>query len=388
MRIAVFIAAGLAVFAGILHAQSDDDEDEMDYFPLVPTGSSMHFGMRIVGGPKVSFHNVGTVPVSNSIADANVPSFRSYNDGTVGLDGRTDSGGRPSNDGLTNSWSANYASQITSSGDVAYHLHSTNSFGTNINGGTATASGWELQFGKSYGKIARKVDFSLIGGITFAGINSKKSTEVTAQFTTLTDTYSLYGQVPPSMPYTAPTTQSQRLVDSNGAPVLNANGGQATQSTDASILISQNPTRVVSSTNSDGTPAIKQVQGHWQIKGAYYTFRFGPMFQVPVTERIKLTFAFGAAASFVGTSYKEDEEIVIDDVIAPITNVQEKTRSVLLPAVFADANAEYWLTERTGFYLGATYQKSKSFNQTLDDSSATVDLGSTSGFQSGFTLRF
>ena len=38
MRNAVFVAAGLAVLACSLHAQSDDDEDEMDYFPLVPTG--------------------------------------------------------------------------------------------------------------------------------------------------------------------------------------------------------------------------------------------------------------------------------------------------------------------------------------------------------------
>jgi hypothetical protein len=384
MRIAVFVAAGLAVFTSVLHAQADDDDDdEMDYFPLVPSGSSMHFGMRLVGGPKVGFHNVGTIPATNTIDAANVPTFKSYNDGTVGVDGRTGAGNAPLNDGFTNVWSANYASQITSTGDIAFHLYNADSLGASVNGQTAMASGWELQVGQSLGKIARKVDVSLIGGMTFGGINSKRSTQVQSQLTTLTDVYSLSGQDPPTMPYSAPTSTTQNLYGQNLAPVLGSTGVQQTQSLDTSILLSQFPTRLA-------TPAsTAQVNSHLEIKGAYYTFRVGPMFQIPVTERIKLSVSFGVAAVFAGTTYKEDEELVIDDVIAPITNVQEKTRSVLLPAVFADANAEYWLTERTGFYLGATYQKSKSFNQSLDDgSSATINMSSTSGLQSGFTLRF
>ena len=84
----------------------------------------------------------------------------------------------------------------------------------------------------------------------------------------------------------------------------------------------------------------------------------------------------------------DDAEIVVDDVTSPITYVDEKTRQVLLPAFYADADAEYWLTERSGLYLGATYQKSKSFDQNLGSESATVNLGTTSGLQSGFTLRF
>ena len=65
-----------------------------------------------------------------------------------------------------------------------------------------------------------------------------------------------------------------------------------------------------------------------------------------------------------------------------------KTHSVLLPALYVDADAEYWLTERAGLFLGATYQRSQSFNQDLGGESATVDMGSTSGITSGLTLRF
>ena len=381
MRIAVFVAAGLAVLTSFLHAQSDDDDDDMDYFPLVPTGSSLRFGMRYVGGPKVAFHNVGNVPATNVIADATIPTTRVYNDGGVSIDTRTDSSGRPVNDGLTNNWTLNYDSQITAGGDVAYHLYSSDLTGNTIKGKTSTAAGWELQAGRSMGKIARKVDVSFVGGFTFSGINAKRSSEVTAQLTTLTDTYSLNGQVPPTVPYTAPTTAYRNVFDSNGAPVLGADGSQTTQTVDTSILLAQNPTRTI-------TTRPAQVSGHWQIKGAYYTFRAGPVFQMPVTERLKLSIGFGAGAIVVGSTYKSDQEIVVDDITARIMSIDEKTRTVLLPAFYADADAEYWLTERTGFYLGATYQKSKSFDQTLDASSATVNLGSTSGVQSGLTLRF
>jgi hypothetical protein len=61
---------------------------------------------------------------------------------------------------------------------------------------------------------------------------------------------------------------------------------------------------------------------------------------------------------------------------------------VLLPAWYADLDAEYWLTERAGLYLGASYQRCESFNQNLGGESATVDMTSTSGITSGLTLRF
>jgi predicted porin len=59
-----------------------------------------------------------------------------------------------------------------------------------------------------------------------------------------------------------------------------------------------------------------------------------------------------------------------------------------LPAWYADAGAEYWLTERAGFYLDATLQRSQSFDQNLGGRTATIDMSSTSGVTSGLTLRF
>src|SRR5208283_1305237 len=204
----------------------------------------------------------------------------------------------PADDGLTNTWTANYATQITSDNNVAFHIYSTTALpdGETLKARNELAEGWELQMGRSLGKIARKVDVSLVAGFTFSGFNSKRSSDIQAQLTTLTDVYSLNGQTPPTnFPITEPNSGTQVIYDQNGQPVLTSSGGVKTTSTDQSILLGLTPTRTISNTNADGTPTTAEVRGVWQIKGAYYTFRLGPVFQLPVTERLKLSLGFGAA---------------------------------------------------------------------------------------------
>jgi hypothetical protein len=390
MRIAIFAAIGLVAMTTILHAQSDDDDDEdaMDYAPLVPTGNSMRFGLRYVGGPKVTFHNVGTISGPTVLPSFFDLSTNQYADGYVGADTRTDSNGHPANDGLTNTWKVNFPSQITSDGNVAYHIYSTTAMpdGQSVQASNALAEGWELQMGHSLGRIARKVDVSIVAGFTLNSFNSRRSSGIQSQLTTLTDVYSLNGQIPPeNFPATQPTPATTTIYDSNGQPVKSVSGDQ-------SQLLASTPTRTIvnSTTNANGTtsPTTTEVQGNWQIKGAYYTFRLGPMFQFPVTERLKLNLDFGAAAVLVGSTYTSNEMALVANVVTLVTNSQVKTHTVLLPAWYIDADAEYWLTERAGFYLGASYQKCQSFNQQLAGESATIDMSSTSGLTSGITLRF
>ena len=393
MRIAVFVAAGLVGLTSFLHAQSDDDDaDEADYFPLVPSGNSLRFGLRYVGGPKVAFHDVGTVPATVPILAPSTLGSHVYNDGQVNPDQRTDANGHPTNEGLTNSWTVDFATQITSDNNVVYHTYSTTPMADEqtIKAQNSLAEGWELEMGHRLGKIGRKVDVSLVAGFTFSSFNSKKSSNVQSQLTTLTDIYSLYGQAPPtSFPNTEPTSSSQPVYDSNGQAKLSSTGQPMTTKVDSSVLLSQQPiSSITSNTNADGKPAEATVRGKWQIKGAYYSFRFGPLFELPVTERLKLTLRVGGAALFVASDYTADEVILVDNVSAPLADVETKTHSVLLPGWYADAGAEYWLTERTGFYLDATYQKSQAFNQNLGGRTATIDLSSTSGITSGLTLRF
>ncbi|HUJ43955.1 MAG TPA: hypothetical protein VLW52_10145 [Opitutaceae bacterium] len=381
MRIAVFLAAGLTVLAGVLQAQSSDDEDEMDYFPLVPSGNSLRFGLRMVGGPKVSFGHLGVVPSIRDVSDTTTVQARAYDDGTVNVDARTGANGGTVNDGLTNTWNFDYSDQVTTGGDIAFHTYDVTSTGAGMRARAGTAGGWELQFGHRIRKIARKIDLSLVAGFSFTDLDAKVGGTIPAQLNILTDVYSLNGQTPPVAPYGGPTYGSQGLYDANGNPLLGPDGSQQTKSVETTTLLANLPTRTNTTTATD-------VRGRWQIKGAAYTFRVGPMLEFPLSERLKFNVEAGAALIYVGSRYIVDESVDLEEVETPLETLEEKDHSVFLPAYYIDANAEYWLTERAGFYLGAGYQKSGSFDQTMNDRTARIDLSTTYGIQSGITLRF
>lgn len=380
MRFPLFLALGLVVATALLHAQSDD-EDAMDYFPLVPSGNSFQFGLRYVGGPKVSFGQLGLLPTNVVPGDATGVESRTYNDGAVGLDTRTDANGNPTNDGLTNTWVYQYDSQVTANGDMAFHAYSTGTLGNGFDSKRATAEGWELQVAHSLFKIGGRIDVSLVGGFSFTSLSSKISGDVPAELTTITDVYPLYGQTPPGAGSPQPTTTIQYVYDANGNPVLTSGGSPQTRTVDTSTLLGNEPTRTVTTSQTD-------VKGRWEVKGAYYTLRIGPQIQMPITERLKFSIGAGAAVAYVGTRYIVDESVNLTDVSTPLQSTTENTHSMWLPAYYADADAQYWLTERTGFFMGASYQKSKSFNETLGGRTAQIDLSTTYGVRSGFTLRF
>jgi len=380
MRIAIVLAAA-ALAVGMAQAQSDD-EDEMDYYPLVPTGNQMHFGLRVIGGPKIKFGNLGNVPSNVFPGDTETIENRGYNDGTVSLDSRVDRNGNSVNDGFTNTWTYQNSSQVTPTGDIAFHAYSATSVGAGVNKHAGAASGWELRMGRTFGRIAHKIDFSLVASFTYSDMNAKTASSVPAELITQTDVYSLNGQPVPTAPYTAPSTTTVTVYDSSGNPLLTTGGTVVTTTQDNTTLLTGVP---ISRTTTTSTTNI---QGHWQIKGAYYTFRLGPMLSIPVTERLRVTLSAGAGLAYVGSDYLADEEIVLPDTETTIETQELSSRSAWMPIFYADADAEYWLTERTGFYLGATAQKAGSFDQTLNGRTAKVDLGATSGISSGFTLRF
>ncbi len=374
MRIAVILAVGFALTMGVVHAQSDDDEDEMDAYPLVPSGNLVHFGLRFVGGPKVSFGHLGIVQPEDTVGDSLTVENRQYNDGYVFLDGRRDRNGNAVNDGFSNSWNYTQTSQVTPGGDIALHSYRTNSTGAGIKAKSGSAAGWEVRMGHSFGRIARKIDFSIVAGFSFSDVNAKTSGDVPAELLTLTDVYSLNGQPVPLAPYTAPSTTTISTTDASGNPV------NATR--DNTTLIANVP---IGRTTSTGATSV---HGRWQIKGAYYTMRIGPMLQFPITERLKVSLSFGAGVAYAGTDYLVTEDLDIPDTQTTVQVQDTTARNAWLPCLFADADAEYWLTERTGLYLGAAAQKSGSYDQTLDGRTAKIDLGSTYGVTSGITLRF
>ncbi|MDB6169354.1 MAG: hypothetical protein JWM88_2218 [Verrucomicrobia bacterium] len=354
--------------------------DEFIYTPKF----TLSLGMRSLTGSKTNFTGRGAVLSVAALADTTTPGLtRYYHDGTVFTDTRliTDSDGNTTPitpDGYTNSWSYNFAEQVTPDGNMAFHTYSADIRDPGARNQKAdSSSGIEVVVARDMGAITKKLDWKLFVGLSLNDINSARSENLSATITTTTDFYSLNGQTPPPPPYLGPT--------SSVTSVVGADGSVISVPTDSSTLLGSQPLGRLT-TVTTGT-----VLNRWKVKGAYFTLRAGPSLSYAITEKLKATLSLGAALVFVGSTYTVDQIYspdVGDDIDSKVDNTTEK----LLPGYYADATLEYAFTERAGAYAGAIFQSNGSYEQRIATTEANystkIDLASLQGFRLGMNFRF
>ena len=351
---------------------------------------TLSFGARGLTGTKTSFHGTGHISTSQDVGGVTGDQTpRTYHDGTVSPDGRTtviDNGDGTttvvpiSPDGFTNTWSFTSQTQITSTGDLALHTYYADVVDTGPRSKDGGVSfGMEVAATRDMGKISAHFEWKLVGGLSINDIQGKLTSLQTSNITTLTDIYSLNGSVPPTAPYTAPAPA--------GTTITNPDGTTTTTTNDTTTLLAQDPQSRTVTTAIDNT----EVTNHFHIKGAYYTFRAGPTFIIPITQRLRISLSGGAAVVYVGSTFSVEQDF------QPVTGVEvsgleESTKINIMPGYYADADVEYALTDRTGFYLGAVYQDTGSFKQSINSTTAQyttkVDLSNLQGFRMGMNVRF
>ncbi len=351
---------------------------------------TLSFGARGLSGTKSSFHGTGHISTSQDVGPVTGNTLpRTYHDGTVGLDARTttiqNGDGTTTNvaispDGYTNTWSFSQQSQVTATGDIDMHTYYADVIDTGPRGKDGGLSfGTEVAVTRDMGKISAHFEWKLVGGLSINDINAKFNSAETATVTTLTDTYYLNGSVPPTAPYTAPSPA--------GTTITNPDGTTTTSTNDTTTLLSQDPL------NRTVTSAVNNVDvtNHFHIKGAYYTFRAGPTIIIPFTSRLRFSLSAGAAVVYVGSTFSVEQEFQPDSGVE-VTGTEESTKINIMPGYYADADVEFSLTERTGLYLGAVYQNTGSFKQSITSTTAQyttkVDLSNLEGFRMGMNIRF
>jgi hypothetical protein len=359
---------------------------------------SISFGARGLSGAKSSFGGTGIITdTGQSIGDTtSTNAARIYHDGIVGIDSRTvvvdDGNGSNTSlpitpDGQTNTWGFAQVSQILSDGSIAMHSYSaTVSDGGPRQKNPGSSAGIELTVARDLGKITSRFDWNVAAGLSLNDIRSKLTSTEKATITTVTDVYSLNGAPAPAPPYNGPASSVVNLVDSSGNPILNADGSQQTLTVNAPLL-ANTPVSRTTTTSVDTT----SVTNHYRLKGGYYTFRAGPTLIMPITGALRATLSLGAVLVYSGTTYTVEEDFTPatdNEIISFVSN----TKNRLLPGYYVDANMELWLSGRTGFYLGAVYQNSGEYVQTLNTDSTSystkVDLSSLQGFRMGVNFKF
>ncbi len=381
--------------------------DEYIYEPK----SSVQLSFRHLSGAKTSFSGGGKIAAPEGaipLTGTNIARF--YHDGAVFPDqrttGRVDAGGNPiidpqtgaqvqdpiAPDGRTNSWNYIDPRQTGTgvpAGFIAFHSYSAEVVDpATRHEKSRTTNGLDLAMTRDMGKLfGSRIAWNLVVGMSVNDISSRSIGRVPASVQAMTDYYNLFGQVPPAPPFESPGTGAQPVLDASGNPTFNADGSVQTVSGTASVAIGNEPSARVTKNTSD----VTSVLNNWRVRGAYYTFRAGPEFWIPITAHFRVSLSLGAALIYSGTNYTVVETFtpeVGDDIVDAITSESNK----LLPGIYADASLQYDVTEKTGFFAGAIYQTAGSYTQTLNTSAVhyatKIDLSNQSGFRAGMSIRF
>ncbi len=411
-----------ASMVGLAHAQDDEarrappveipDFSNLDEYIYEPK-STLTFGVRYVSGAKIGFAGgVGQILSRNEPGEATgTDAIRIYHDGAVQPDarsvGRVDDQGQPvvnpdtglqyfdpiTPDGRTNTWNYTDLSQRSREGFVAFRDYSAQIMDPTTRSEESNSTmGVDLAMHRDMGKLfGGRMAWTLSAGMSINDIAADTSGAVSARLDTLTDYYRFYpqpGRSLPDPPYSAPSSISEAVLDSEGNPVINEiDGSTQVITTDTTVLLDNQPaerinTSVITDTN---------VLNRWKVKGAYYTFRAGPTVWIPITTRLRATVSVGAALVYSGSTYTVTETL-IPEVGTEISETESSEDYKLLPGYYADATLQFDLTERAGFYAGAIYQSAGSYTQAVENGvtnyTTKIDLSNQNGVRAGMSIRF
>ena len=281
--------------------------------------------------------------------------------------------------GLTRQWAGSSASQLDRAGYVSFSNYSTTSDGGATSHKQGPTGGVEFQFAREMGRGSRHLQWSMVAGVTLNDLNSKSAGTVGASLHTYSDYYSLNGQVITAVHLSNPSFGE--LDDSSGT-AISATGKET------SVAISAVPDPSISG-KTNVVAGGASVTGKWQVKGAYFTVKFGPSVRTQITNRLGFTASVGVAGGYAGTRYTAYEAYSVaslPDVVLDTT--EASTAAKFLTGYFADLNLEWVANETLGLYGGVTTQKLSSYEQKLGDRLAKIDLGSSVGIRGGVSIKF
>jgi hypothetical protein len=414
------VALGIACLS-VAHLRAADQEEEkqqpeeipdfnqIDEYTYVPK-STLSIATRLfLTGPKTSYSGQGQIPSAVDAGTNTAPNVsHTYYDGTVDPDTRSTIGSNGvgqtysvpiAPDGRTNTWSYSYASQLQPNGDIAFHTYSGYITDTDSHYANGTPSvGLELLWDRDMGKLGKHFKWAITAGFSISDIHSSVYASVPTTLNTLTDTYDLFGQVPPTAPFSSPNSISQSVYNSSGSVVTGTTSGSGqTQEVDQTILLGNMPTnRTIAATTEDTI-------NRYFIEGAYYTLRIGPTLIMPLGKHFKFSLSVGPDVLYSGSELNVLENLTFDETTTSVPQLYQKFNTKILPGYYADVDLRYDFTETAGLYVGAIYEGSGSYTQSVPSGvslgssasssvgtsySTKIDFADQEGVKAGMTFRF
>ncbi len=315
-------------------------------------GISYRAGYGITGSIKA------IAPINSGVLlDASVARGvdRVYDDGFVGLDSSHNAGG------LTWKWGYLDSSQISKDRlnqhifagevvDAPQNLH-----------GAGPQNGLELTYNRQLGSFNHltNVVWGFLAGISQNQWGIRDHGPLSANLTTVTDSYSLGGIIPPTAPFLP-------CCEGPGIP-----------------LIDDEPQRTYSTVLRGAS-----ISGSRTFDADIYGLRIGPYAQVPLGEKLKLSVGAGLALGFVSSDFTYDHTLEIPNSSAKNTQSHQSSDRGISPGWYADFHLLVPVYKALNATMGYQYQSLSDYQHFQGGNRVELDLGQTHFFTLGLSYSY
>lgn len=424
---------------------SKEPSEEAVFIPIEyrPPPYQISVGVRISGKAKVKFSGVGNIPYNSAPGDNATSGIlqRVYDNGYVSPDNSRDAAGNwyAKGDGMTNVWGFNSVDQLVSpvypnATSVGFQSNRVDTAGATLTAESSSSLSWDIEVSRQLGGNKR-FSWGVVFGAGLNDINAKTSGTVKGNLHTLIDLYALEagaGTKLPSVPILDPVTNQsigtsyigpynapgpyvyyfteqgknadgslRYILDSEGKPTTNPymvpklgpDGTQLWDVRDESIRLGALP--IPGSRQDSLTSSGVDVTGYWQVKGAYMTARFGPYFAWQINRHFALRASAGLTLTILGAQFRFNETYLVPSLATYLSvdtaNGRNDSTVTTTLGYFASGEVEWFMTQRTGFFVGAAYESyTRDLRLSMPGTTQTAEISADTGavFRSGITTRF
>jgi hypothetical protein len=329
----VLVVAGAGMAA---HAQDDGNGDDI--------WGRFNVSYRVGLNIKANFSGVGAFAPPATPPGGGT----GYNDGFVGIDSSHNAGG------FTTYWGYQNASQLTVGNDVLMSSTSGSSARTG-NSDADPQNGFELSYDQPLGG-GKHWHWGIEGAANWTGIGIADSQSFSGTVTTSVDAYSLGAILPPLAPYTGTV--------SGPGPLLNTTPIPQGSSTSLSTII-----------------------GSRDIDANLFGFRLGPYLELPVCSHLSVQLSAGLSAGVISSEFSYNETVTAGG-LSPQTYAGSGHKDAGLIGGYARAQINVKLCEHLALFGGAEFNDMGTFNQTVGNETAHLNLSQSIYVNGGLSWSF
>lgn len=341
MHLRSLLSSGLLIVAGTSSALSSEP---------IPRPNRLTFGPRLGFNVEAGFASSLGDPATNPGPATGGGLDRTYEDGFVLVDSSGNAGGKTWYWGYDNSSQVNTAADtitmnaVTSGGDAAIN----DIVGDPYVGGELTYTRYFFEWGRA--------NWGLELGGSFMPVEIEDDSTLTTLLTSVSDSFSLGGVVPPAAPY---------------AGTFEGPG----------VVIGDAPTRT-------GAERQASFAGHREVETTAFAIRLGPSVDIPLGKPLWMQLSGGLHALYADTEFSYRETVTVQGAAQPFQQTGSASEQDWIFGAYLRGQVLWTLSSSVGVFANVEYLMTDELEISAGNHRATLDFSSSFGCAAGLAWSF